>query len=126
MRSPGGFTKTIPRSQPRKWSNINWQDINPEQVIGIELDIFLSIINQQREVKNYQQRVNPDQDLYKHGLHRVTTEYSAVCLYIWLMSHATGTTQQVLAELLQDEVNHLTRFWGMGMWLYPRWCRTTN
>ncbi len=105
--------------QPRKRSTINWQDINPEQVIGIELDIFLSIINQQKEVKNYQLRVNPDQDLYKHGLHRVTTEYSAVCLYIWLMSHATGTTQQVLAELLQDEVNHLTKFWGMGMWLYP-------
>ena len=207
--------------QPRKWSNINWQDINPEQVIGIELDIFLSIIKgaldteapirgytqasrqylepihpsmakfvggtvletgkiiqlglwekeerqhtpalikiyqqlsqtrafpcadelcssqnlrfwkhqrclasgvarkivpQQREAKNYQPRENPYQDLYKHGLHRVVTEYSAVCLYIWLMSHTTGTTQQVLGELLQDEVNHLAKFWGMGMWLYP-------
>ena len=176
--------------QPRKWSSINWQDINPEQVIGIELDIFLSIIKgaldteapirgytqtsrqylepihpsmarfvggtvstegdiielglwekeerqhtpalikiyqqlsqqkiipQQRKVKSYQTESNPDRDLYKHGLHRVATEYSAVCLYIWLMSHTTGTTQQVLSELLQDEINHLTKFWGMGMWLY--------
>ncbi|MBE9047557.1 hypothetical protein IQ255_24665 [Pleurocapsales cyanobacterium LEGE 10410] len=62
---------------------------------------------------------NPYWDLYQHGLHRVVTEYGAVCLYLWLMSHTTGSIQQVLAELLQDEVNHLTKFWGMGMWLYP-------
>ncbi len=177
--------------QPRKWSTINWQDINPEQVIGIEINIFLSIIKgaldteapirgytqtsrqylapihpsmarfvggeisangkiiqlglwekeerqhtpalskiyqqlsqakilpQPREVKTYQPQTNPYQDLYQHGLHRVVTEYSAVCLYIWLMSHSTGTIQQILAELLQDEVNHLAKFWGMGMWLYP-------
>jgi hypothetical protein len=35
------------------------------------------------------------------------------------MSHTTGTIQQVLGELLQDEVNHMTKFWGVGMWLYP-------
>ena len=177
--------------QPRKWSAINWQDINPEQVIGIELDIFLSIIKgsldteapirgytqtsrqylepihpsmakfvggkvsangkiievglwekeerqhtpaltkiyqhlsknkitpRHRVVKNYRPKENPYQDLYQHGLHRIATEYGAVCLYILLMSHTTGTTQQVLSELLQDEINHLTKFWGMGMWLYP-------
>ena len=42
-----------------------------------------------------------------------------MCLYLWLMSHTTGTLQQVRGELLQDEINHLTKFWGMGMWLYP-------
>jgi hypothetical protein len=177
--------------QPRQWSTINWQDINSEQVIGIDLDIFLSILQgaldteapirgytqtsrqylepihpsmakfvggvvatdgsiielglwekeerqhtpalikiyqqlskqtinpQVREVKTYQAWENPYQDLYKHGLHRVITEYSATCLYLWLMSHTTGTIQQVLGELLQDEVNHMTKFWGMGMWLYP-------
>ena len=77
------------------------------------------IIPQQREVKPYYSQENPYQDLYQHGLHRIVTEYGAVCLYIWLMSHTTGTIQQVLSELLQDEVNHLTKFWGMGMWLYP-------
>lgn len=35
--------KDLPRDpQPRKWSAIG-QDINPEQVIGLELDVFLSI-----------------------------------------------------------------------------------
>ena len=177
--------------QPRKWSPINWQDIDPEQVIGLELDIFLSILKgtldteapirdytqtsrqylepihpnmakfvggmvakdgtaielglwekeerqhtpaltklyqrltgesilvQPHQAKNYQPWTNPYQDLYQHGLHRVVTEYGAACLYLWLMSHTTGTTQQVLGELLQDEINHLTKFWGMGMWLYP-------
>ena len=183
--------KQFQNPQPRKWSPINWQDTNLEQVIGIELDLFLSIIKgaldteapirgytqtsrqylepihpsmarfvggtvsadgkmielglwekeerqhtpalikiyqqlsqqkiipQQRQVKSYQVKSNPYRDLYQHGLHRIATEYSAVCLYIWLMSHTTGTIQKVLRELLQDEINHLTKFWGMEMWLYP-------
>ena len=32
-------------SQPRQWSNINWQDIYPEQVIGLELDIFFLLLS---------------------------------------------------------------------------------
>ena len=177
--------------QPRQWSSINWQDINPDCVIGIDPDIFLSIIkgaldteapirdysqtsrqyvepihptmakfvggivstdgrtielglwekeerqhapaltkiylqlggtkitSELRKAKTHQVWQNPYQDLYRHGLHRVVTEYSAACLYLWLMSHSTGALQQVLGELLQDEINHLTKFWGMGMWLYP-------
>ncbi|MEL6930114.1 MAG: ferritin-like domain-containing protein [Cyanobacteria bacterium J06600_6] len=177
--------------KPRPWSNINWQAIHPEQVIGLELDIFLSILKgaldteapireytqtsrqylepihpsmarfvgglvavdgkmielglwekEERQhtpalkrlyqqlaqetitptaktAKSHQAGANPYQDLYRHGLHRIVTEYGAVCLYLWLMSHTTGTTQQILGELLQDEVNHLTKFWGVGMWLYP-------
>ena len=177
--------------QPRPWSAIKWEDIHPEQVIGLELDIFLSILKGAlhteapirdytqtsrqylepihpsmakfvggmvdeneaivelglwekeelqhtpalaklyfqltrlnitplaKKAKSYQPWSNPYQDLYKHGLHRVATEYGAASLYLWLISHTTGTTQQVLGELLQDEINHLTKFWGMGMWLYP-------
>ncbi|MGL5836115.1 MAG: ferritin-like domain-containing protein [Waterburya sp.] len=177
--------------QPRKWQTINWQDIHPEQVIGLELDIFLSILQgaldteapireyaqtsrkylepihsslarlvggrvaangtmielglwekeerqhtpalsklyqllakesitpQVKTATGYQPRHNPYQDLYCHGLDRIINEYGATCLYLWLMSHTTGTTQQVLGELLQDEINHLAKFWGMGMWLYP-------
>ncbi|PSB11391.1 hypothetical protein C7B62_05655 [Pleurocapsa sp. CCALA 161] len=190
----GDRLEDLPRQfehpQPRKWSIINWQDIHPEQIVGLELDIFLSIIKgaldteapirdytqtsrqylepihpsmarfvggvveadtiielglwekeerqhspaliklyqllanksvtpQAKIAKSYQPWINAYQDLYQHGLHRVITEYGAVCLYLWLMSHTTGTIQQVLGELLQDEVNHLTKFWGMGMWLYP-------
>lgn len=177
--------------QPRPWATFNWQDINPEQVIGLELDIFLSIIKgaldteapiraytqtsrqylepihptmakfvggkvdpdgkiidlgiwekeerqhtpalakiyqqltktkitpQPKKAKPHQLNINPYEDLYHHGIHRLATEYGAACLYIWLMSHTTGTIQAILAELLQDEVNHLCKFWGMGMWLYP-------
>ena len=177
--------------QPRQWSAIDWQKIHPEQVIGIELEVFLSILQgaldteapirnytqtsrqylqpihpsmakfvggvvaadgtlielglwekeerqhtpalnklyqclsgerlipQPKTAKTYQPQINPYLDLYQHGLHRVITEYGAVCLYLWLMAHTTGATQQVLQELLQDEINHLSKFWGMGMWLYP-------
>ena len=175
--------------QPRQWSKIEWQDIKSEQIIGLELDIFLSIIkgalDTKAPLKEYTQtsrkylepihpsmakfvggivgegivelglwekeerqhtaaltkiyyllsketinpklrtekkhfaRSNPYQDLYQHGLHRIATEYSVACLYLWLMSHTTGTLQQVLGELLEDEIDRLTKFWGMGMWLYP-------
>ena len=175
--------------QPRQWSKIDWQDINAAQIIGLELDVFLSIIEgafntkapirdytqtsrqylepihpsmtkfvggivtkdglselglwekerqhtlaliqlyqqltdqkitlQPKKARQYQARTNPDRDLYQHGLHRVITEYGAVCLYLWLMAGTTGTTQQVLGELLQDEIDRLAKFWGMGMWLDP-------
>ena len=49
--------------QPRSWQNIDWQNINSEQIIGIDLEVF--------------------------------------------------------QEILQDEINHLTKFWGFGLWLYP-------
>ena len=133
--------------KPRPWAKINWQDINPEQVIGIELDIFLSIIKgtldteapiraytqasrqylepihptmakfvggkvdrdgslidlgiwekeerqhtpalrkiyqqltntkisvQVKKAKPYRHNINPYEDLYRHGIHRITTEY---------------------------------------------------
>ena len=70
-------------------------------------------------VKSYQPSNHPHIDLYRHGFHRIATEYAAACLYLWLMSRTTGTIQQVLKELLQDEVNHLTKFLGFGLWLYP-------
>lgn len=73
---------------------------------------------QPRTVKSYQPSDNPYEDLYLHGLHRIMTEYGAVCLYLWLMAHTTGTLQQVLSELLQDEVNHMTKFWGFGVWAF--------
>ena len=177
--------------QPRPWQTIHWQNINQSQIIGLDLEVFLAIIQgsldteapirnytqtsrqyleqihpqmarfvggkvaednrmlelglwekeerqhtpalskiyehltgekviiQWRTPKSYQPSDNPNVDLYRHGLHRIATEYGAVCLYLWLMTRTTGTIQQILAELLQDEINHLTKFWGFGMWLYP-------
>ncbi len=184
---PGQFEQ--PR--PRPWTAIDWQAIDREQLIGIDLEVFLAIVagsmetetpirgytqvsrqyleplhrpmakfvggtvaqdgsmedlglweKEERQhapalakvyaqlagkrwsaqplnVKNYDPSGDPYEDLYRHGLHRVVTEYSAVCLYFWLMAHTTGPLQQVLAELAQDEVNHMTKFWGFGLWLFP-------
>lgn len=67
----------------------------------------------------YQPAADPRENLYRHGLHRVATEYGATCLYLWMMAHSTGALQAVLAELLIDEINHMTKFWGFGMWAYP-------
>lgn len=72
-----------------------------------------------REVRGYHPSLEPEVDLYRHGMHRIATEYSAVCLYLWMMAHTTGELQRVFAELLQDEINHMTKFWGFGLWLYP-------
>ncbi|AFZ36710.1 hypothetical protein Sta7437_3203 [Stanieria cyanosphaera PCC 7437] len=176
--------------QPRSWQTINWQTINQEQIIGIDLNVFLAIVqgalNTEAPIRGYTQTSrqylasihpemakfvggvvaqngtmlelglwekeerqhtpalskiyrqltnqaiildipiprqyhlseNPYSDLYRHGLHRIATEYSAVCLYLWMMARTTGTIQQVLQELLQDEINHMTKFWGFGKWLY--------
>ncbi len=177
--------------QARPWAAIDWQAINPSQIIGVEPDVFLSVIvgsmkveapirgyaqvsyrylekfhpqmarlvggtfgedgllqeiglweKEERQhtpglgkiyqrltgeklnikpssVKRYVPSDNPREDLYGHGFHRVATEYGATCLYIWLMAHSTGTLQQVLSELVIDEVNHMTKFWGFGLWAFP-------
>jgi len=63
---------------------------------------------------------DPRRDLFRHGLHRIVTEYGAACLYLWLAARTTGALQQVCLEILQDELNHLTKFWCFGCWLYDR------
>ena len=175
----------------RPWKHINWQAINCDQVIGIDIAVFLSILkgsldteapirgytqtsrqyleklhpkmahfvggvvdeNQElieiglwekeerqhtpallkvyqlltnekitplfRQVRGYLPTDNVREDLYRHGLHRIATEYGATCLYIWLMAHTTGALQDVFEQLVIDEINHMTKFWGFGVWMYP-------
>ncbi|PZD73820.1 hypothetical protein C1752_01741 [Acaryochloris thomasi RCC1774] len=177
--------------QPRKWGTIDWQGIDPEQIIGIDPLIFIAILagcidtelpirgytqtsrqylenlcppmakfvggevdnhgnlidlglweKEERqhaptlqkiytqltglklrpiphEPRPYQSTGDIYSDLYIHGLHRVATEYGAACLYLWLMAHSTGPLQVAIAEMLRDEVNHMTKFWGFGLWAYP-------
>lgn len=177
--------------QPRSWAPIDWQAINPSQIVGVSPDVFLSVIvgsmqveapirgyatvsfrylekfhpqmarfvggtfaedgsliepglweKEERQhtpalakvyrqltgeklqikptgVKRYVPSNNPREDLYGHGLHRIATEYGATCLYIWLMAHSTGALQQVFSELVVDEINHMTKFWGFGLWAFP-------
>ncbi|MEA5565608.1 ferritin-like domain-containing protein [Anabaena sp. UHCC 0399] len=177
--------------QPRPWKPIDWQTINRDQIIGIEPEVFISIligamdteapirgytqtsrqyleklhpqmarfvggtvredgelqelglwekeerqhtpalikvytqltgekiIPKHRTVRGYLPTDNHQEDLYRHGLHRVATEYGATCLYLWLMAHTTGALQDVLEELTKDEINHMAKFWGFGVWAYP-------
>lgn len=79
-----------------------------------------------RTVRGYCPTSNPQSDLYRHGVHRIATEYGATCLYLWMMAHSTGPLQAVFEELLIDEINHMTKFWGFGTWAYPaaRWWTT--
>jgi hypothetical protein len=71
------------------------------------------------EPRSYQPTEDPEIDLYHHGLHRIATEYGATCLYLWLAAHTVGPLRAVLEELLIDEINHMTKFWGYGLWAYP-------
>ncbi len=177
--------------RPRPWPVIAWTEINPEQVVGIDLEVFLAIlkgaIETEMPIRDYTQAsrqyleqlhpamakfvggevsadgqllspglwereerrhtpaltkiysqlvgveiapkphaarpyradIDPRTDLYRHGLHRIATEYGAACLYLWLMAHSTGPLQAVLAELTKDEVNHMTKFLGFGVWFFP-------
>ncbi|MCF4970105.1 ferritin-like domain-containing protein [Nostoc sp. CMAA1605] len=177
--------------QVRPWKHIDWQAINRNQIIGVDPEVFLSIligaldteapirgytqtsrqyleqlhphmarvvggtvgedgelkeiglwekeerqhtpallkvytqltgekiIPKLRTVRGYLPTDDPQEDLYRHGLHRVATEYGATCLYLWMMAHTTGALQDVLEELTKDEVNHMTKFWGFGVWAYP-------
>jgi hypothetical protein len=77
------------------------------------------VIPQPHRVRSYQPSADPASALYRHGLHRVATEYGAACLYLWLMAHTTGPLQAVLEELVLDEINHMAKFWGFGVWAYP-------
>ena len=72
-----------------------------------------------RTVRSYLPTGNPYEDLYRHGLHRIATEFGATCLYLWLMAHTTGSLQDILEQLAIDEINHMTKFWGFGVFLYP-------
>ncbi len=72
------------------------------------------------EPRPFQPTGNPTLDLYHHGIHRTATEYGAVCLYLWLAAQTEGPLRAVLEELLVDEINHMTKFWGYGLWAYPQ------
>lgn len=185
------LTSQFAHPQPRPWQPIDWQAIDPSQIVGINFEVFLAILvgainteapirgytqtsrqylrhlhpqladfvggvvadegtmiepglweKEERQhspalmkvytclsgqkitasphaVRGYRPSSDPHSDLYRHGLHRVATEYGASCLYLWLMAHTTGALQAVLAELAVDEINHMTKFWGFGVWAFP-------
>jgi hypothetical protein len=69
-------------------------------------------------VAGYKPGENPIDEIYQHLCSRISTEWSAIAVYLWLMAHSTGQLQQAIAQLLQDEVNHLAKFWGFSRWAF--------
>jgi hypothetical protein len=69
-------------------------------------------------VQGYHSTGNLRKDVYKHAISRIATEWSATSVYLWLMAHSTGELQQAIAQPLQDEVNHLAKFWGFSRWAF--------
>jgi hypothetical protein len=69
-------------------------------------------------VEGCRQSESPSDAVYKHLCSRISTEWSAIAVYLWLMAHSTGELQQAIAQLLQDEVNHLAKFWGFSRWAF--------
>ena len=43
-----------------------------------------------------------------------------------MMAHTTGPLQAALGELVIDEINHMTKFWGFGRWAYADACLSKN
>ena len=73
---------------------------------------------QSNSVQGYESSGNIREDVYKHALSRITTEWGATSVYLWLMAHSTGALQQAIAQPLQDEINHLAKFWGISRWAF--------
>ena len=69
-------------------------------------------------VAGYQPVGTPWEDACHHLFSRVSTEWSAIAVYLWMMAHSTGALQNAIAQLLQDEVNHLAKFWGFSRWFF--------
>ena len=55
----GDLPRQLNHPQVRPWQRINWQAISSEQVVGIELDVFLKIlmgaINTEAPIRDYTQ-----------------------------------------------------------------------
>ena len=172
----------------RPWQPIDWKAINPSQIIGVEPELFLSLIASAVEIEipirsysresweylykahpqlarfvggvwdetgkvvevgiwekeerqhapafskiyqqltgekleivantviGYQPQGNYKAEVYHHAVARIATEWSAISVYLWLMAHSTGALQMAIAQPLQDEVNHLAKFWGIARW----------
>lgn len=174
----------------RPWEPVRWGEITPDQIIGVEPEIFLSLVANATEIEApiqdyaaesmaYLAEIHPEMalfiggapatetrkrtvsvwekeerqhaplfkkihqklageypmitpntvtgyqssgdrltDLRRHLHGRISTEWSATSIYLWLMAHATGELQKAIAQPLQDEINHLAKFWGFSRWAF--------
>ena len=69
-------------------------------------------------------QVGPDlgasEELLQGAVHEDrAAEVSAVAGYSWLMAHSTGALQHAVAQPFQDELGHLSKFWGFYREAFP-------
>jgi len=69
-------------------------------------------------VQEFHPTANAIAEVYMHTVNRISTEWSAVSVYLWLMAHSTGELQNAIAQPLQDEIGHLAKFWGFSCWAF--------
>jgi hypothetical protein len=70
------------------------------------------------EVMGYVEHDDAYQAAQQHVMLRISTEWGAVVVYLWLIAHSTGALQRAIAQPFQDEVNHLAKFWGFSRWAF--------
>jgi hypothetical protein len=70
------------------------------------------------DVTGYEVSDDPLAATKQHVITRISTEWGATAVYLWLMAHSTGALQQTIAQPFQDEVNHLAKFWGFSRWIF--------
>jgi hypothetical protein len=70
------------------------------------------------DVTGYEVFDDPLTATKQHVITRISTEWGATAVYLWLMAHSTGALQQAIAQPLQDEINHLAKFWGFSRWAF--------
>jgi hypothetical protein len=56
--------------------------------------------------------------IQEHLVGRISTEWGATAVYLWLVAHSNGALQEAIAQPLQDEINHLAKFWGFSRWAF--------
>jgi hypothetical protein len=69
-------------------------------------------------VQGYESDEDFKQAAYYHVINRIATEWGATSIYLWLATHSTGELQQAILQPLQDEINHLAKFWGFACWAF--------
>jgi hypothetical protein len=126
----------------RIWKPIDWYAINQEQILGCDREVFLSIligtINTEAPIRGYTQtsrqyleKIHPQMARFVGGI--VAEDNTMLEIGLWekeerqhtpalIKTYQQLTGEKIIplfVELVQDEINHMTKFWGFGVWLFP-------
>ncbi len=70
-------------------------------------------------VAEVQRNPDPREAAKRHLQMRIAAEVSACAGYSWMMAHSTGQLQAAVAQPFQDELGHLSKFWGFYREAFP-------